>query len=654
MKQFFALILFFAVQFAFGQASDTTALDPYEMSLEQLMNINISASKTNLSSRETPSIVSVITREDIKNMGARDLMDILNQVPGMSFAGDVQNVVGIGSRGNWGHEGKVLLLIDGNEMNEILYATTQFGQHYNISNIDRIEIIRGPGSSIYGGYAELGVINIITRNGQQMKEASLGMMYGNTSGTDSRKNVRFNIGNGDEKVNYSFSGIYGEGIRSSGVYTDIYGNQVGMAKTSTLRPMMLSGGLNVGELSVNMIYDGYYANTADQYDSIVTTPVDKLYFNNFYASAKYNAKVGSKVTITPRLNYKTGSPWKTNDDSYYAYSMNASRFSPSINAAINPSEEVNLVVGLDSYFDNANTKVPGYFSSLNKDNSVSFYDIGVFAQGVFKTSVANFTLGARVDNHSQFGSAFSPRIGITKAWPSFHIKALYSRAFRAPAIENINLEPTIKPEKTGVAELELGYKINDNMFLTANGFHILISDPIVYYYDAATSSQRYGNFGQAGSVGFEIDYRIKYNWGYVSTNYAYYSSNGINKAALYSAVINNKSVLGLPSGRLNFLANFKINDVFSINPSVNVLSKRYGVTGTDGSGNLAYSEIGSQFIGNLFLRAKSRTFDAGIGVYNIADEKQLFVQAYSGGHLPLQGLGREFVVNLQYTIPFSK
>src|SRR5882672_6289793 len=179
MKQFFALILFFAVQFAFGQASDSTAIDPYEMSLEQLMNIKVSASKTNLSSRETPSIVSVITREDIRNMGARDLMDVLNQVPGMSFGADVQNTVGIGTRGNWGHEGKVLLLIDGNEMNEILYATTQFGQHYNISNIDRIEIIRGPGSSIYGGYAELGVINIITRNGQQMKEASIGAMYGN-------------------------------------------------------------------------------------------------------------------------------------------------------------------------------------------------------------------------------------------------------------------------------------------------------------------------------------------------------------------------------------------------------------------------------------------------------------------------------------------
>ena len=653
MKHLVALILFFSIHCSFGQSTDSTAADPYEMSLEQLMNIKVSASKTNLSSRETPSIVSVITREDIKNMGARDLMDILNQVPGMSFASDVQNVVGIGSRGNWGHEGKILLLIDGNEMNEILYATTQFGQHYNISNIDRIEIIRGPGSSIYGGYAELGVINIITRNGQQMKEASLGIMYGNTDGIDSRKNVRLNIGSGNEKVNYSFSGIFGKGLRSTGTYTDFAGTSTDMSKTSILRPMMFNGGLNVGELSVNMIYDGYATNTADQFDAVVNVPLDVIYYNNFYTSVKYNIKPSDKITITPRVNFKSGSPWKTIDNSPFPYNVSATRIAPSINAAINPSEQVNLVLGLDSYFDNATAKDDGHFSSLNKDKTVSFYDIGVFAQGVFKTTFANFTLGARFDNHNQFGSAFSPRIGITKAWPNFHMKALYSRAFRAPAIENINLEPTIKPEKTGVAELELGYKINDNMFLTANGFHILISDPIVYYYDNVSSSQKYGNFGQAGSMGFEIDYRLKYNWGYVSTNYAYYTSKDINKAPLYSAVISDKAVLGLPGGRLNLLANFKISDMFSINPSVNMLSKRYAVTGQDVSSNFIYSEISSQFIGNLFLRAKGRTFDAGVGVYNITDEKQVYIQAYSGGHAPLPGLGREFVVNLQYIIPFK-
>ena len=89
-------------------------------------------------------------------------------VPGFHFGVDVTNVVGVGVRGNWGHEGKVLMLIDGMEMNENLFSTLQFGQHYNLQNIEKIEIIRGPGSSIYGGFAELGVINIITKSGATM------------------------------------------------------------------------------------------------------------------------------------------------------------------------------------------------------------------------------------------------------------------------------------------------------------------------------------------------------------------------------------------------------------------------------------------------------------------------------------------------------
>ena len=63
------------------------------------------------------------------------------------FAVDVEGVVGIGVRGNWANEAKVLLLIDGMEMNETVYGTLQFSDRYPIDQVKRIEIIRGPGSS---------------------------------------------------------------------------------------------------------------------------------------------------------------------------------------------------------------------------------------------------------------------------------------------------------------------------------------------------------------------------------------------------------------------------------------------------------------------------------------------------------------------------
>ncbi|MFH1049868.1 MAG: TonB-dependent receptor plug domain-containing protein, partial [bacterium] len=114
---------------------------------------------------ESPGIVTLITEDEIRESGARDLLDILRMVPGLDFGAELDNVIGFGVRGNNATEGKVLVLIDGQQMNETNYGSFPFGQHILPDNIKRIEIIRGPGSAIYGGMAELAVINIITRKG---------------------------------------------------------------------------------------------------------------------------------------------------------------------------------------------------------------------------------------------------------------------------------------------------------------------------------------------------------------------------------------------------------------------------------------------------------------------------------------------------------
>jgi outer membrane cobalamin receptor len=181
------------------------SIDYYDLSLDQLLKIKAHdlpteleslinslisvASKKPLSTRESPSIVTLITEQEIHNSGARDLIDVLRMVPGLDFGVDVEGVVGIGSRGSWGHEGKVLLLLDGQEMNEMLYAGTQFGNHYPIDQIKRVEVIRGPGSAIYGGYAEYGVINIITKSGAEINGISVTGTYGSMQKGLARENL---------------------------------------------------------------------------------------------------------------------------------------------------------------------------------------------------------------------------------------------------------------------------------------------------------------------------------------------------------------------------------------------------------------------------------------------------------------------------------
>src|SRR5689334_11805921 len=116
-----------------ASGDDLDLQDITDVSLDDLLKTDFDvASKVPQTYREVPGVITVITREEIMDSGARDLDDVLQLVPGFSLGVDVEAVVGIGVRGNWAHEGKVLLLIDGQQMNETLYSTNQLGNRYPI------------------------------------------------------------------------------------------------------------------------------------------------------------------------------------------------------------------------------------------------------------------------------------------------------------------------------------------------------------------------------------------------------------------------------------------------------------------------------------------------------------------------------------------
>ena len=271
-------------------------LDLYSMTLEQLMQLKASgvpsemekiinqligvASKKALTSRDSPSIISLITHEEIVHSGARDLIDVLRLVPGFDFGVDVQGVVGIGIRGNWAYEGKTLILLDGAEMNEILYSTFQLGNHIGVDQIKKIEIIRGPGSAIYGGYAEYGVINIITQDGEDLKGVSVNGIYSQMSGTYGQRNVGVSIGDKIKDLNYSISFFTGQGTRSNQNYMDFSGQSYNMTSNSKLDPTTFNLGLTYKGLVVRGIYDLYQTTNKDEFGSVSA----KAYQNDFKSS----------------------------------------------------------------------------------------------------------------------------------------------------------------------------------------------------------------------------------------------------------------------------------------------------------------------------------------------------------------------------------
>ncbi len=128
----------------------------FDLSLEQSLDYEISvAYLPSQFQMEWTSSMALFTELEIKASGARELMDLLNLVSGFNFGGNVEGIVGLAVRGNWAHEGKALLLIEGLEMNENLFSTLQFGNHYPVTDIKGIEIIGNSGSAMYKGIAEL-------------------------------------------------------------------------------------------------------------------------------------------------------------------------------------------------------------------------------------------------------------------------------------------------------------------------------------------------------------------------------------------------------------------------------------------------------------------------------------------------------------------
>jgi outer membrane receptor for ferrienterochelin and colicins len=124
-----------------------------------------------------PSLVSIVTADDVKKFGYRTLADILQSVRGFFITYD-RNYAYLGVRG-FGRPGdydsRILLLIDGHRVNENIYGGGPVGTDFplDVDLIDRVEIVRGPSSSLYGTGAFFGVVSVITRGGRDLKGAEI-------------------------------------------------------------------------------------------------------------------------------------------------------------------------------------------------------------------------------------------------------------------------------------------------------------------------------------------------------------------------------------------------------------------------------------------------------------------------------------------------
>jgi iron complex outermembrane receptor protein len=200
-----------SIAFAQGPNADTD--NPVKkLSLEQLGNIEVTtASKEPEQVRKTPAAIFVITHEDIERSGATTIPEALRMAPGVEVARIDGNKWSIGIRGFGSRLSRsVLVLIDGRTVYTTLFAGTYWEvQDTVMDDIDRIEVIRGPGGTIWGPNAIDGVINVITKDSKDTQGTLVSVGGGNVE--QGVVSLRSGGSNG-QRLNYR---VYGKGFNRS-------------------------------------------------------------------------------------------------------------------------------------------------------------------------------------------------------------------------------------------------------------------------------------------------------------------------------------------------------------------------------------------------------------------------------------------------------
>ena len=179
-----------------------------DLSLEQLSQIEVTTvSKELAPAFRTPAAIFVITQDEIRRSGATIIPDLLRLVPGVEVAQIDSDKWAIGIRGFQGRLAKdVRVLIDGRSVYTPLFAGVYWeSQHVMIEDIDRIEVVRGPGATIWGSNAVNGVINIITKSARETR----GMLVSATGGNVDQGALAWRYGGGSDRLSYR---IYGRGF----------------------------------------------------------------------------------------------------------------------------------------------------------------------------------------------------------------------------------------------------------------------------------------------------------------------------------------------------------------------------------------------------------------------------------------------------------
>ena len=528
-------------------AQSSSVQDLTDLSVEDLSRIRLSTASRHLEDpRKAPTAITVINAEEIGRYGWRTLADLLRSVTGFYSAYD-RSYTYVGVRGflqSGDYNARILLLIDGHRVNDNIYDSALIGTEFplDLSLIDRVEVVRGPGSSLFGTDAELAVVNVFTRppDTQRGVEASgeADSFVGRKSEIRaSIRTTRFDaLLSGSVYRSNGASQLYFPEFDSpdtnNGIADDLdgdrYSHAFGMIRRGQFR---LEGVFGVRDKIVPNAPFG----------TIFSDPANRTMDTRGYVDASYSHDFNANTQLDVRAYY----------DAYrflgsYPYTnLNGTGRSVQINDAAADGIGIEAVVGQRlgrhrivagaAVEDNLRINQRNYYLGRPPflDDHRSLRLAAAFGEAEFNPSGRfSFNLGGRLDWYTLFGTSLSPRVAAmyfpTRATS---LKYIFSHAFRAPDpydefyVDQVDLTATnksLKPENINAQTLLLEHAFNDKLHLAASGFINHLNQSIEEQEDPTTGDTHFTNENGDSGRGAEIELITKYPAGWSArTSYTF-------------------------------------------------------------------------------------------------------------------------------------
>ncbi len=570
------------------------------------LEISITANRRAQATNEALSAVTIITKQDIKNYQATRLEDVLRLVPGISIKNDggAGKLTSVFMRGT--NSSHVLVLIDGIKVGSATAGTTAF-EHLPISQIERIEIVRGPRSSLYGAEAIGGVIHIITQKGSGKTKPELTLAYG----TNNTQNITAGLSGGNQSNWFRFNvgKEKTDGINTQDSYTAFPPPNFTAAQVKESD----KDGYDRNSFSFNVGHIFKNGTTVEMsaLDSTGSTEFDGGFQNesDFHERA-VSAKVSSRINNKLKLRANIGSSLDDLDslkDGTLASTFNTKRNTVSLLADITLNTNNNLTIGTDLQKD----KVSGTtaYTVDSRKNTAGF----ISYQGL----VANHTVEASVrnDDNEQFGSHTTGGVAVGHNFANgMRVTTSYGTAFKAPTFNDLYYpssdfyhgNPDLSPETSKTFEVGLS-KQNAKMNWGVRAFKTDIDDLISYSADPVTFVGTVKNTDKVTIKGLELELGTKLaNWS-LNSNFTLLdpkNDSGLNKGK--NLIYRPKQIASVDLGRQL--------GKFNIGATVHAESERYtDAANTDSLGGYATLDLRTDYI-----IAKGWTIGAKIG--NVLDK----------------------------------